>query len=84
MSGPSAGKKGIRLAAKTKSFEDRLEQLETLVNRLEEGGRPLAAALKDYEAGIRLGRELNAELDAAEKKMLELKNGQPVPMEDAP
>ena len=45
---------------------------------------PLSAALKDYEAGIRLVRELNAELDAAEKKMLELKNGQPVPMEEAP
>ena len=72
------------MAAKTKSFEDRLEQLEALVNRLEEGGRPLATALKDYEAGIRLGKELNAELDAAEKKMLELKNGQPVPMEEAP
>lgn len=72
------------MAAKTKSFEARLEQLETLVNRMEEGGLPLAAALKDYEAGIRLVRELNAELDAADQKMLELKNGQPVPMEDAP
>ena len=72
------------MAAKTKSFEDRLEQLETLVNRLEEGGHSLSAALKDYESGIRLARELNAELDAAEKKMLELKNGQPMPMEDAP
>ena len=72
------------MAAKTKSFETRLEQLETLVTRMEEGGMPLSAALKDYEAGIRLVRELNAELDAADQKMLELKNGQPVPMEDAP
>ena len=72
------------MAAKSKSFEERLEQLEVLVNRLEEGGRPLSAALKDYEAGVRLGRELTEELDAAEKKMLELKNGQPTPMEDAP
>ena len=72
------------MAAKTKSFEERLEQLETLVNRMEEGGMPLSAALKDYEAGVRLVRELNAELEAADKKMLELKNGQPAPMEDAP
>jgi exodeoxyribonuclease VII small subunit len=72
------------LAAKTKSFEDRLEQLETLVTRMEEGGMALSAALKDYEAGVRLVRELNAELDAADKKMLELRSGQPVPMEDAP
>ncbi len=72
------------MAAKTKSFEDRLQQLEELVSRMEEGGRPLAASLRDYEAGIRLGRELSAELDAAEKKMLELKNGQPAAMEDAP
>ena len=33
------------MTAKTKSFEARLEQLETLVNRMEEGGLPLAAAL---------------------------------------
>ena len=72
------------MAAKTKSFEDRLEQLETLVTRMEEGGMSLSAALKDYEAGVRLVRELNAELDAADKKMLELRSGQPVPMEDAP
>ena len=72
------------MAAKTKRFEDRLRELEELVTRMEEGGRPLSAALKDYEAGMRLGRELNAELDAAEKTMLELKNGQPQPMEDAP
>ncbi len=72
------------MAAKTKSFEDRLRELETLVLRLEEGGRPLAAALKDYESGVRLARDLDRELDAAEKKMLELKNGKPEPMEDAP
>lgn len=72
------------MAAKTKSFEDRLEQLETLVTRMEEGGMALSVALKDYEAGVRLVRELNAELDAADKKMLELRSGQPVPMEDAP
>ena len=72
------------MAAKTKSFEDRLEQLETLVTRMEEGGMALSAALKDYEAGVRLVRELNAELDAADKKMLELRSGQPVLMEDAP
>ena len=72
------------MAAKTKSFEDRLEQLETLVTRMEEGGMALSAALKDYEAGVRLVRELNAELDAADKKMLELRSGQPVPMEGAP
>ena len=72
------------MAAKTKSFEDRLEQLETLVTRMEEGGMALSAALKDHEAGVRLVRELNAELDAADKKMLELRSGEPVPMEDAP
>ena len=72
------------MAARTKRFEDRLRELEELVLRMEEGGRPLAETLKDYEAGVRLGRELNAELDGAERKMLELKGGKPQPMEDAP
>ena len=72
------------MPAKKKTFEEKLAQLELLVSRLEEGGRPLSDALSDYETGVRLGKELSAELDSAEKKMLELRSGEAVPMEDAP
>ena len=43
-------------------------------------------SLEDFKKRIRKLSldELYDELDAAEKKMLELKNGKPEPMEDAP
>ncbi|MBQ8081864.1 MAG: exodeoxyribonuclease VII small subunit [Clostridia bacterium] len=72
------------MAAKQKSFEDRLNALEELVRRMEAGGQTLDATLKDYEAGMKLAADLNKDLDAAEKKMLELKAGKLAPMEDAP
>lgn len=72
------------MAAKAKTFEERLGELEALVQGMEEGGMTLEKTLKSYEAGIKLSRELEKELDAAEKKMLELKGDKLVPMEDAP
>ena len=71
------------MAAKQKSFEERLAALETLVKQMEEGGLDLKQALKSYETGVALARELTAELDAAEKKMLELKGDKLSPVEDA-
>ena len=72
------------MAAKTKTFEERLGELEALVKGMEEGGLSLDRTLKSYEAGMKLAKELSNELDGAEKKMLELKGDKLVPMEDAP
>ncbi len=66
------------------TFEEKLSALETLVSQMEDGGQTLQQSLESYERGIALSRELSAELDAAEKKMLELKGGRSEPMEDAP
>lgn len=72
------------MAAKTKTFEERLGELEALVKGMEEGGLSLDRTLKSYEAGMKLAKELSKELDGAEKKMLELKGDKLVQMEDAP
>ena len=45
---------------------------------------PLSETLSAYEAGVRLANALSAELDDAEKRMLELSGGTLQPMEDAP
>ncbi len=66
------------------TFEEKLSALEALVSQMEDGGMTLQQSLESYERGIALSRELSAELDTAEKKMLELKGGRPEPMEDAP
>ena len=72
------------MAKKQASFEDRLTELEDLVKRMESGSLPLNEALAAYEAGMKLSKQLTGELDAAEKRMLELSGGQTIPMEDAP
>ncbi len=72
------------MAKKQATFEDRLSELEELIRKMEGGNLPLDETLKSYEAGIRLSKELTAELSAAEKKMLELSGGELKPLEDAP
>ncbi len=72
------------MAKKQASFEDRLIELEDLVKKMEGGSLPLNEALSAYAAGMTLSRQLTEELDAAEKRMLELYGGQTIPMEDAP
>ena len=72
------------MAAKQSTFEEKLSKLEALVQTMEAGGLSLDATLKNYEAGVRLARELTKELEGAEKKMLELKGQTAAEMEDAP
>ena len=69
---------------KQPSFEEKLTELEGLVKKMEGGSLPLGEALAAYEAGMKLSRQLTDELDAAEKRMLELSGGQVAPMEDTP
>ncbi len=72
------------MAKKQASFEDKLTELEEMIRKMEGGSLPLDETLKCYEAGIKLSRELTAELNAAEKKMQELSGGELTEMEDAP
>lgn len=69
--------------AKKTTFESRLEALESVVKRMEAGQMPLNDTLKAYEEGMALVRQLKNELDAAEKRMIELTNAGFLPEEDA-
>ena len=51
------------------NFEQSLEQLETLVARLESGDLPLEEALATFERGVRLTRECQSALQAAQHKV---------------
>ncbi|WP_226642599.1 exodeoxyribonuclease VII small subunit [Microbulbifer variabilis] len=59
------------MAAKKKSatFEQSLEALEELVERLEAGDLPLEEALADFEQGVKLTRECQKKLASAEQKV---------------
>ena len=51
------------------NFEDALENLEELVEAMEEGELSLEESLKAFEQGIKLTRECQAALEAAEQKV---------------
>jgi exodeoxyribonuclease VII small subunit len=50
-------------------LEKSLEELEALVTRLEGGELPLEQALKEFERGVKLTRQCQAALQAAEQKV---------------
>jgi exodeoxyribonuclease VII small subunit len=70
-------------------FEQSLEELETIVRRLEQGGGALEEALGDYSTAILLLKNCHRRLEAAERRVELLSGvdaqGNPVtqPMEDA-
>lgn len=60
-------------------FESSLTELETLVERMEQGDLSLEESLRQFEQGIKLTRGCQAALQEAEQKVQILleKNGQP-------
>ena len=66
------------MAKSEPTFEQAIEQLETIVERIESGEVGLEEAIKQYEQGTALIKRCRAILGSAEKKIAELK------VEDAP
>jgi exodeoxyribonuclease VII small subunit len=56
-------------AAEAPSFEEALDQLEGIVDRLEDGDLDLEQALLEFEDGVKLSRQCAAQLDAAEQRV---------------
>lgn len=48
------------------TFEDKLQQLESIVSQLEKGDRPLETALADFQTGVVLVKDLQKTLKDAE------------------
>ena len=65
-------------------FEDKLSMLEQMTARMEEGELGLEEMLKLYEEGVRLSSELKSELDSAQARLMELKDGQLKPLAQDP
>mgnify|MGYP003675893890 FL=1 len=60
------------------SFEQSMQELETLVTKMEQGDLPLEDALQSFERGIQLVRHSQQKLKDAEQKIqiLTTQNGQ--------
>ncbi len=55
--------------ARQPGFEERLQELETLAERLKDGDVPLAEAVDLFERGMKLARDLGAELAKIERRI---------------
>lgn len=62
-------KKKTKKAVATTDFETSLNELETLVERMEKGETRLEDALQDFERGIALTRACRESLAEAEQKV---------------
>ena len=64
--------------AKSPDFEKSLKELESLVEKMEQGDLSLEESLQQFERGVELSRACQQALKAAEQKveMLMQKNGQ--------
>ncbi len=69
--------------AKKTTFEGKLDLLEGVVKKMEDGQMSLSDTLKAYEEGMRLVGELKKELNTAEKRMIELSNADFAPEGEA-
>ncbi len=54
---------------KEENFEENLEELEQIVQKLEEGKLNLDDSLKEFEKGIKLYKNCKTKLQSAEKKI---------------
>ncbi len=75
------------MAAKKKlTFEERLQQVEALIAKMESGEMPLEEAMQQYEAGLNALNALEKELTAAQQRLTVLRqqSGEEieVPMEE--
>ena len=69
------------MSEKNQTFEASLQELEKIVRRLEDGDLPLEESLKLFEKGVRLSRECQERLNAAERRieiLLKDEKGNPI------
>jgi len=59
---------------KEKSFEEKLEELEKIVNELESGEVKLDSAIEKYSEAMKLAKECSDKLNKAEKTVTKILN----------
>lgn len=61
-----------RAAAKSKTIEETFKELETILGKLESGESSLEESFQYYEAGIKLVKSCEKQIDKVEKQILVL------------
>jgi len=84
---PAGKTRGETAAAKSghmKNFEERLERLEVLGEKIRKTDIPLDEAIKAFEEGIKLARTLELDLGKIESRIEILMNSAQAPADEAP
>ena len=68
---------------KSLGFEQRLERLESLAEKLREGNIPLEEAVAIFEEGMKLSKSLEKDLARVERRV-EILTGEPVAEDEKP
>lgn len=70
--------------ATKKTFEERLQELETIVSKLESGEVPLEEAIAEFQKGMILSKDLQKKLQNAEKTLVKVMqaDGSEIEIED--
>ena len=65
------------------SFEEKLQIVHDLTEKIESGALPLEDAVKEYERGMKILGELDNELNDMSRRLTVLQNGKETEMPDA-
>ena len=60
------------MPTKKNNFEEQLTSFEKIVTNLENGNVPLEDALKEFQEGVKISRELDKKLTSAEETVAKL------------
>jgi len=74
----------VKSSGGMKNFEERLERLETLGEKIRKTDIPLDEALKAFEEGIRLAQTLESDLEKIENRIEMLMNSTEAPASESP
>ena len=67
---------------KNLSFEEKLQQVQELTDKIESGTLPLEESVKEYERGMTILGELTAELNGMNRRLTVLQNGKETEVSD--
>ena len=69
--------------SKELSFEEKLQIVQELTDKIESGALPLEDAVSEYERGMRILGELDSELGDMNRRLSVLQNGKETVVPDA-
>ena len=68
------------MTEENRSFEDRLQEVQGIISRIEAGELPLEDSVKQFEEGMKILSSLDGELKDMQRRLTVLQDGKEQPM----